>query len=149
MYIYILRMIGVFDIVCVDLPAIITPVCYSYKKIIDLAYISIGLYAVRVCEWCILGVSQTEQRIRHLTSSQIRIMFGMETSMKDLLSRTHIKNGGSLKGYCLGGCHGVGLHIHWKDKVRRDLVSLRLTGTALFKIGMCGDTCAKKDCRGY
>jgi len=30
------------------------------------------------CMLCILGVSQTEQRIRHLTSSKIRIMFGNE-----------------------------------------------------------------------
>ena len=34
---------------------------------------------------CILGVSRAEQRIRYLTNAQIRIMFGMKTSMKDLL----------------------------------------------------------------
>ena len=38
------------------------------------------------CMCCILGISQAEQRIRHLTTAQIRMMFGMETSMKDLLS---------------------------------------------------------------
>ena len=38
------------------------------------------------CMRCMLGVSRIEQRIRHLTSAQIRTMFGMETSMRDLLS---------------------------------------------------------------
>jgi len=32
---------------------------------------------------CILGV---EQRIRHLTTAQVRTIFEIETSMKDLLS---------------------------------------------------------------
>ena len=33
-----------------------------------------------------LGTTRAEQRIRHLTTAQIRTMFGMETSMKGLLS---------------------------------------------------------------
>jgi len=48
------------------------------------------------CMCCILGISQAEQRITHLTTAQIRMMFGMETSTKDLLSvkrLQHIKNG--------------------------------------------------------
>ena len=52
------------------------------------------------CMCCILGIIRAEQRIRHLTTVQIRMMFGKETSMKDLLSvrrlrclgHTYVKN---------------------------------------------------------
>ena len=38
-------------------------------------------YIIDVCT-----AHRAEQRIRHLTTVQIRMMFGMETSMKDLLT---------------------------------------------------------------
>jgi len=74
------------------------------------------------CMCCILDISQAEQRIRYmyLTTAQIRTMYGMETSMKDLLSVRHLHwlghtsriSGDRIsKKLCLDGCHRLGLHM--------------------------------------
>ena len=86
------------------------------------------------CMRCILGVSRADQRIRHLTSEQIRAMFGMETSMKDLLSIRRLRWLGHtarkddvripkrlLFGWLPHSRPAHGAKLRWRDKVRQDL----------------------------
>ena len=86
------------------------------------------------CMQCILGVSRADQRIRHLTSEQIRAMFGMETSMKDLLSirrsrwLDHTARMDDVRipkrllfGWLPHSRQAHGAKLRWRDKVRQDL----------------------------
>ena len=86
------------------------------------------------CMRCILGFSRADQRIRHLTSEQIRAMFGMETSTKDLLSIRRLRWLGHtarmddvripkrlLFGWLPRSRPAHGAKLRWRDKVRQDL----------------------------
>ena len=80
---------------------------------------------------CILGISRAEQKIRHLTTAQFRMMFGMEISIKDLLSVRRVRwldhtsrMSGERKllfGWLPKTRPVHGAKLRWRDKVRQDL----------------------------
>ena len=114
-----------------------------YEKYCIVFGFSHAKFCVCVCVCCIrctaccmrcIGVSRADQRIRHLTSERIRAMFGMETSMKDLLSIRRLRWLGHtarmddvripkrlLFGWLPRSRPAHGVKLRWRDKVRQDL----------------------------
>jgi len=80
------------------------------------------------------SVSRAEQQIRHLTTAQVRTMFRMEISMKDLLSVRwlrwlgHMARMSDNKIGWLPTQPAHGAKLRWSDKVRQDIKRFSIPG---------------------